>query len=146
MAVKKYEELTFSDDFMFCKVLQNDPALCRELLELILDKEIGDIVTVNRQYPIEITADRRGIRFDVYAKDDHSIIYDIEMQNALRDDLAKRSRYVQGLMDLEAMERGAHFRELSASYVIFICRFNILPEAGRHRNMEGNLLTQSLLI
>ena len=28
---KKYEELTFTDDFMFCKVLSQDPQLCREL-------------------------------------------------------------------------------------------------------------------
>lgn len=26
--VKKYEELTFTDDFMFCKVMQNNPDLC----------------------------------------------------------------------------------------------------------------------
>ena len=28
---KTYEELTFCDDFMFCKVLQNNPQVCREL-------------------------------------------------------------------------------------------------------------------
>ena len=28
---KKYEELTFCDDFMFCKILEQNPALCREL-------------------------------------------------------------------------------------------------------------------
>ena len=29
--VKKYEELTFTDDFMFCKVMQNNPDLCKHL-------------------------------------------------------------------------------------------------------------------
>ena len=38
---KRYEELTFADDFMFCKVLQNNPQVCRELTELILGKRIG---------------------------------------------------------------------------------------------------------
>ena len=28
---KRYEELTFCDDFMFCKILEQNPALCREL-------------------------------------------------------------------------------------------------------------------
>ena len=32
--VKKYEELTFTDDFMFCKVMQNNPDLCKHLIEL----------------------------------------------------------------------------------------------------------------
>ena len=32
---KNYDELTFTDDFMFCKVLENNPEICRELLEMI---------------------------------------------------------------------------------------------------------------
>lgn len=35
-AVKKYEELNFTDDFMFCKILTHNLGLCRELLEIIL--------------------------------------------------------------------------------------------------------------
>ena len=38
---KRYEELTFTDDFMFCKVLQNNPDICKELTELILEKNRG---------------------------------------------------------------------------------------------------------
>ena len=79
---KKYEELTFSDDFMFCKVLEDDPALCLELVELILDKKVGELASVNRQKPIEMTADGKGVRFDVYAEGNDGAIYDIEMQNS----------------------------------------------------------------
>lgn len=39
--MKKYEELTFTDDFMFCKILTNNPELCHELLELILGRKVG---------------------------------------------------------------------------------------------------------
>jgi hypothetical protein len=46
---KRYEELNFTDDFMFCKILQNDPDLCRELTELILLRKIGRIVSIDRQ-------------------------------------------------------------------------------------------------
>ena len=31
--LKPWEELTITDDFMFCKVM-SDPALCKELLEM----------------------------------------------------------------------------------------------------------------
>ena len=65
---KKYEELTFNDDFMFCRILEEKPALCRELLELVLDHKVGELVSVNPQKPIEITANGKGVRFDVYAK------------------------------------------------------------------------------
>ena len=80
---KKYEELKFNDDFMFCKILEQNPALCRELLELILDRKVGDLACINRQKPVEITANGKGVRFDVYAEGSDSIIYDIEMQNAV---------------------------------------------------------------
>ena len=97
---KKYEELTFTDDFMFCKVLSQDPQLCRELLSLILDREVGKLASINPQKPIEITADGRGVRFDIYAEDDDKTIYNVEMQNAPSDHLAKRTRYSQGMIEL----------------------------------------------
>nr|WP_308648412.1 hypothetical protein [uncultured Agathobacter sp.] len=39
--MKEYEELNFTDDFMFCKVMTNNPDLCHELLELIIGHRIG---------------------------------------------------------------------------------------------------------
>jgi len=76
---KSYEELTFADDFMFCKVLQNNPELCREMTELFLGRRIGEIVTINKQKPVEITADGRGVRFDIYMEDEDNTVYNIEM-------------------------------------------------------------------
>ena len=58
---KTYEELDFIDDFMFCKILQNNLDLCKELTELIIGKEIGEIITSESQKSIEITADGRGV-------------------------------------------------------------------------------------
>ena len=104
---KHYDELEFTDDFMFCKILQNDKALCKELTELILSKKIGRILELNSQKPIEITSDGKGVRFDVYMEDDESTVYDIEMQTTTRGDLPKRMRYYQGMIDLNLIERGA---------------------------------------
>lgn len=67
---KIYEELDFTDDFMFCKVLINNPELCHELLELIIGKKVGKFTRLDKQMPIEITADGKGVRFDVYSEDD----------------------------------------------------------------------------
>ena len=41
---KRYEELDFTDDFIFCKIMYNNEPLCRELLEVILGKKIRKIV------------------------------------------------------------------------------------------------------
>ena len=51
---KKYEELRFIDDFFFCKILMKNKALCKELLELILNVKIEKIVFTEEQKPIEI--------------------------------------------------------------------------------------------
>lgn len=79
MKPKKYEELKFTDDFMFSKVLQNNPGLCKEILELILDKKINRISAPEKQKTIDITADAKGVRFDIYVEDDRNTVYDVEM-------------------------------------------------------------------
>lgn len=70
MGQKSYEELAFRDDFMFCKILGQDQELCREILELILDRKIKAIKYPQTQKQIEITSDGKGIRLDVYAEDE----------------------------------------------------------------------------
>ena len=129
---KMYEELKFTDDFMFCKILEDDTQLCAELLELILERKVGEVVKVNRQKPIEITANGKGVRFDVYAEDGKTV-YDIEMQNVGSGSLPKRARYSRSMIDLDIMKRGKNYRELNPSFVIYICRFRLFPDIGRHK-------------
>ena len=63
--IKTYEELDFTDDFLFCKILEKYPELAKELLEMILQIRIRE-VKVNRQVPIDQIREGRGIRLDVY--------------------------------------------------------------------------------
>lgn len=118
---KSYEELSFVDDFMFCKILYENPEVCRELLSLILNKKVTTIKYPEKQKAIELTADGKGIRLDVYLEDDTSTVYDIEMQTTKNSNLPKRTRYYQGMIDLNLISRGADYNELKSSYIIFIC-------------------------
>ena len=113
--------MSFTDDFMFCKVLENNPDLCRRILELILGFKIKKIICTSKQKSIEITSDGKGIRLDVYVEDEQNTVYDIEMQTTLSKELPRRSRYYQGMIDLNLIERGARYRELKKSFVVFIC-------------------------
>ena len=130
---KHYEELKFADDFMFCKVLTSNPDLCHEMAELVLDRKVGGFVKINRQKPVEITSDGRGVRFDVYMEDDTSTIYNIEMQTGEVKNLPYRARYYQGMIDLDQMARGAKFEDMKTTFIIFICLDNPFPEIGLHR-------------
>ena len=130
---KRYEELSLFDDFLFRKIMENNTDLCKELTEVIIGRKIGKIISMSEQKPVEITADGRGVRFDVYMEDDESTVYDIEMQTYEEKELPKRTRYYQGMIDLHTMERGARFGELKKSYIVFICMKNPFKEYGLHK-------------
>lgn len=124
--IKAYKDLKLSDDFLFGKIMQTNPDVCRKLLEMILGRKIRMIRPVEDpeqpeiQKTIRITEDGKGVRLDVYLEGDDEV-YDIEMQTTLNKDLPKRSRYYQGMLDLNLIEKGAAYRQLKRSYIIFIC-------------------------
>ena len=118
---KQYKELTFTDDFMFGKVLVNNPEICRRLLEVLLEIRIKEISFPERQKAIEILSDGKGIRLDVYVDDENGTVYNIEMQTKIKKELPKRSRYYQGMIDMNLIERGAPYKDLKLSFIIFIC-------------------------
>ena len=129
-AEERYASLQFSDDFLFCKILTENEDITRELLELILDTKIGS-VRVNKQETIDLTSDGRGIRLDVYAEDDENEVFDVEMQTTRQKNLPKRSRYYQGMIDLNLINRGDDFKKLKKSFVIFICMSDPFPGYDR---------------
>ncbi len=118
---KDYSQLSFTDDFMFCKILTNNNKLCKELLELILNIKIKKIEYSQDQKTMDVKYNAKGIRLDVYAEDEANTIYDLEMQTTEQKDLPKRMRYYQGMIDLNLIEKGKKYRELKKSYVVFIC-------------------------
>ena len=127
-----YQDLRFTDDFLFCKIMQNNPDLCKELVELIIDRKIGEIIIDDSQQSIKITKDGKGIRLDVYLEDDRNTIYDIEMQTTNKGNLPKRTRYYQGLINLNLIESGDNYNKLKMTYIIFIDTFDLFNK-GLHK-------------
>jgi len=119
-----YKKLTFTNNFIFCKVLENNLDLCRELLELILGIKIRKVKLADKEKVIDITSAGKSIRLDVYVEDNLNSVYDIEMQVSVKRNLPKRSRYYQGMLDLNSIEKGAKYKDLKKSYIIFICMFD----------------------
>lgn len=66
----------------------------------------------------------KGVRLDVYAKDDTNTRYNIEMQVLRKSTLGKRSRYYHSQIDMDLLLSGSDYRELPDTYVIFICDFD----------------------
>ena len=102
-----WEDLGISNDFLFGKVMQN-PELCKELLQRILpDLKIDHIEYPELQKSINVDGDARGVRLDVYVRDNEEVVYDIEMQITNTKELPKRSRYYQSMIDLQLIDKGS---------------------------------------
>lgn len=123
-AHNQWLDATIQNNFVFGKTLETHPDLCRRLLELILDVEIKEITYPEREKTINLRSDSKGIRLDVYVEEKGSNrSFDIEMQVSNSDNLAKRTRYYQELIDGDKLKPGQHYSSLGESIIIFICPF-----------------------
>ncbi len=123
--IKDWEELTIQDNFLFQKVMQNK-RICKYLIEKILHISIKEIFFPDSEKNISIRYDSKSIRLDVYVEDDSGRVYDIEMQctNGSDQELPKRTRYYQGMIDMGLLEKGGYYDKLNPSFIIFICTFD----------------------
>ena len=120
MKLKPIEELTFTDDFLFGRVMQN-AEICKGFLERMLEIKIEKIEYPELQKSISPHYQSKGIRLDVYVQDSNRV-FDIEIQNSLDENLPKRTRYYQSMMDIDLLLKGKNYTELKESFVIFICK------------------------
>jgi len=127
---ERWQSLTPSDDFVFSKMMRNK-VICKGLIETLLGFEIDRIEYPEEQKSIDIAMDAKSVRLDVYVKDGKNTVYNIEMQTSQQSYLPKRSRYYQGMIDLNLIEKGELYDKLNTSYVIFICTFDPFGK-GRH--------------
>ena len=129
--IKTWEELTICDNFLFLKVMQNK-RICKRLIEKILGIRIRQISYPVTEKTIDIRYDSKSVRLDVFVEDDQGTLYDIEMQTTdgdTPDELPKRARYYQAMMDMDVLNKGELYTQLRKSFVIFICTFD--PFEGR---------------
>ncbi len=122
--IRKYEELTLKDNFMFGIIMRN-PKYCKTFLETILGVKIKRIEYPESQKTIDISLPAKSVRLDIYVEDDKNTVYNIEMQTSSNENIPKRSRYYQGMIDLNILDKGGDYSELKKSFVIFVCTFDL---------------------
>ena len=127
--VKRFEDLTLQDDFMFCKVMQN-PDLCKRLIEMILADTIGKITYISIQHNLKNYEQVKSVRFDVLVQTENGKFYDIEMQVSNEKNIPKRMRFYQSAIDISFLDKGNSYNNLNDSFIIFICTFDAI---GKNR-------------
>jgi len=116
-------ELPLSNDFMFGAVMSQEP-IAKLFLEALLDISIEKIIYIGVQETPAGEYYARGVRLDVFLKDDKGTVYNIEMQMSNDKDIEYRIRYYQGKIDRETLRKGAAYDELPDSYIVFVCNFD----------------------
>ena len=119
---KTLQDLTIRDDFLFGAVMAEEEN-CRRLLECVTGFSV-ERVEVSRERSFVYHPEYKGIRLDVFVKDENNTRYNVEMQVVRKDALEKRARYYRSQMDMDLILRGQEYENLPDTYVIFICDFD----------------------
>ncbi|MBM6745563.1 Rpn family recombination-promoting nuclease/putative transposase [Drancourtella massiliensis] len=130
--IKPLKDLRLLDRFLFAELME-DEECSKEVLEIILGKEISLLSKDQTEKEIRTATWLKSIRLDVYSVDEEGTVYDTEMQQNWRDDLEKRSRYYQGLLDSSLLVPGEQsYNALNDTYIIMIMPFDLFRK-GRYQ-------------
>ena len=121
--------ITIRNHIVFALVMRRKK-LAIKCLERILNKKIADLQYIESEKTVEVSAQVHGVRLDVYCENEESV-YNIELQAYQTEDIPKRSRYYQDMMDMILLEKSDEYETLKKNIVIFICTFDPFKQ-GRH--------------
>ena len=120
-------EFNLSDFALFLSVMKNQEAH-RCILSIIMGEPDLELVGIHVEEVVLNRSGKRAIRLDAAAVDTKKRRYSTEMQNDTRqDDIRKRSRYYQSLLDTPLLKSGreTRYRHLPPSVVTFITQEDI---------------------
>ena len=138
MRIKSFDELTIQDNFIFQKVMLKKP-ICKAVLERLLDISIKDIVYIQEEKTLDVSLETKSVRLDVYVNDDRGTVFNIEMQTSKdMEELVKRTRFYQSILDMYHLQKGQKYMTLNDSYIIFICTFPVFI-GNRHKYTFKNV-------
>ncbi|MCI8639934.1 MAG: Rpn family recombination-promoting nuclease/putative transposase [Coprococcus sp.] len=123
--MKPLKELNLTSRFLFDEVME-DPQAHQDVLSIIFGREIPFLESNETEKELRVSPGIRQIRMDVFAMDEEKTVYNTEMQEKRKADLAKRSRFYQALVDIGLLEPGIpNYNLLNASYIIMIMPFDL---------------------
>lgn len=115
-------QFNLCDFALFLSVMKNRNAY-QDTLSIILDEDDLELTEVKVEQVILNRIGKRAIRLDAWARDSGNRYINTEMQlDSKKDDLRRRSRFYQGLMDTPLLKSGKDtlYRNLPSTIIIFI--------------------------
>lgn len=115
------KDFTIFDDTYMQAFFNNDIPNTELVLRIILDKPDLKVETVGIQQRLINSQGHDGV-VDVLATDKIGKIYNIEIQNDMREATPRRARYYSSLLDTNHLEEGEDYSKLPETYIIFITK------------------------
>lgn len=123
-------QFNLSDFALFLSVMKHKRAYeC--VLSVFLDEPDIQLSEVKVEQVILNRSGKRAIRLDAWARSDDDRQFNMEMQNdSKKDDLPRRSRFYQGLLDSPILKSGKNtkYRQLPSTVIIFITQEDIFKK------------------
>ena len=117
--------ILMDDDFM--RVVLKDIRCTEYILQTILKKPRLRVKEQVLQEDLK-NLQGRSVILDCLCTDESGAVYNIELQNNRSGASPLRARYHAGMIDMHILKAGENFTRLPESYVIFICRKDVLKE------------------
>ncbi len=124
--MKLLKNLTLLDRFLFAETMEDVEAY-QALLRIILGDEALNLLTPAQTEKEFRTAPwLKSIRVDVYVMDENGTVYNTEVQQRKRDDLVRRTRYYQALIDSSLLAPGeVNYNSIKDTTIIMIMPFDL---------------------
>ena len=128
---KTLQEMDLLDRFLFAEVMEDNRTL-ENVLEIILGYPVPLEDKAQAEKELRRTPRNKRVFFDVDGEDLRGAVYDVEAQNKNTKDFPKRTRYYNGMVDLNMLHPGEDYNKLKDVYIIMIMPFDLFGE-GRYR-------------
>ncbi len=132
MKMKKgIKDMDLMDDFLFGESMMNEETavpMAKLIIERATGLKVKNLEITCQKVINGLDAEYHGVRLDVAANEinvkernaETVRLYDIEPNNGETDDLPRRDRYYQSLMDVKLLETGTDYEKLPELWSIWI--------------------------
>ena len=127
LVVLSNHEFNLSDFALFLSVMKN-PRAYQAVLSIFMDEPDIELVDIKVEQVILNRVGKRAIRMDAWAKSADNRQFNMEMQNdSKNDDIRKRSRFYQSMIDTPILKSGkeTRYKNLPSTVIIFITQEDI---------------------
>lgn len=134
---RMWERAGIENDYIFSVVMQDAEIFLQLMQRILPEKHLTRVVRHERQRTEYAAPDAKSVRYDVYSDID-GIQFVVEMQLRNAPGLLRRTRYYQGMLDIQNLRPGKDYQTLPDTFVIMICPFDLFGK-GRHQYRFRNI-------